>query len=116
MKFMSKHFMSDGCNQLVLESKDWTKEQFAAFKKIFGVDDTDRIVITEYKIEAWSELEPNDADWIVAYDHLNMVIGEYAAAGTSAVFALIGHLLPLKKRYDTGERTRELYDEIMECE
>lgn len=116
MKFMSKHFMSDGCNQLVLEPKDWTKEQFDAFKKIFGLDDTERIVITEYKLEAWSESELNDFDWIVAYDHLNMVIAEYASIGWVGEFGLRCVLLPLKKRYDTGERTRELYDAIMECE
>lgn len=53
MKYISKHFTTDGCNQLVLDQKDWSKEQFEAFKQIFGLDDdTGRITISEYKLEA----------------------------------------------------------------
>lgn len=59
---------------------------------------------------------PNEADWLYAYDHLNMVIAEYTAAGTAGLAALYMILLPLKRRYDAGIRTRELYNEIVNCE
>ena len=116
MKFMSKHFISDGCDQLILEPKDWTEEQFDAFKRIFGLGDTERIVITEYKLEAWTEPDLNEGDWIVACDHLNMVIAECVHAGTEEEAYLVGSLLSLKKRYDVGERTWKLYDAIMALE
>lgn len=66
------------------------------------------------------EQKPNDilneADWLVAYDHLNMVIAEHVSAGSAAVANLYIKLLPLKRRYDAGIRTRQLYNEIMDCE
>ena len=58
----------------------------------------------------------NEADWLFAYDHLNMVIAEYTTLGTSGVAALYIKLLPLKRRYDAGIRTQELYDDIVNCE
>lgn len=59
---------------------------------------------------------PNEADWLFAYDHLNMVIAEYTSIGAAGVAALYIKLLPLKRRYDGGIRTRELYDEMVSCE
>ena len=56
-----------------------------------------------------------EADWLFAYDHLNMVIAEHAAIGMAGVSNLYIKLLPLKRRYDAGIRTRELYNEIVEC-
>ena len=58
----------------------------------------------------------NEADWLYAYDHLNMVIAEYTALGTAGLAALYMKLLPMKRRYDAGIRTQELYDEIVSCE
>lgn len=55
-------------------------------------------------------------DWKKAAVHLNMVIAEYCAIRASGTFALNLTLLPLKQRLDGGERTVELYTEIMECE
>lgn len=59
---------------------------------------------------------PNESDWLYAYDHLNMVIAEHIAIGTIGVTNLYVKLLPLKRRYDAGIRTKELYDEIVSCE
>lgn len=58
----------------------------------------------------------DDDAWRPAISHLNMVIAEYAAIGASGFIGLYAILLPLKRRYDSGERTPELYDEIMQCE
>lgn len=55
-----------------------------------------------------------EADWLFAYDHLNMVMAEHTAIGSFGVAAMYIQLTPLKNRYDSGERTRELYDAITE--
>lgn len=57
----------------------------------------------------------NELDWLVAYDHLNMVIAEHVNTGSSAVASLYIKILPLKEKYDAGVRTRELYEDIMSC-
>ena len=61
-------------------------------------------------------LTANDKAWLPAVNHLNMMIAEYADVGASGYIGLYAILLPLKRRYDGGERTPELYDEIMQCE
>lgn len=57
-----------------------------------------------------------DEQWKEAIHYLNMVIVEYASIGWAGQFGLNGVLVPLKKRFDKGERTRELYDAIMKVE
>lgn len=57
-----------------------------------------------------------DSDWDSAIQYLNTFIAEYASIGPMGQFALYGVLIPLKKRYDSGERTPELYKEMMEVE
>lgn len=116
MEYLSKHYVGDGANQLVLDPEDWTPEQFDAFMKIFGLTEATKIIINEYRIETYAESKVGEGDWIIACDHLNMLIAEYVAAGWVGQFALQTTLLPLKKRYDSGERSQSLYDEIMACE
>lgn len=55
-------------------------------------------------------------DWEHAENYLNMLIAEYAMIGFAGSFAMNLTLLPLKRRFDAGERTQKLYDEIMECQ
>lgn len=55
-------------------------------------------------------------DWEKAENYLNTLIADYTALGWTGSFGLKVTLLPLKKRFDSGERTEELYNEIMECE
>ena len=57
-----------------------------------------------------------DEQWKEAYAYLKEIIIRYTETGWTGRFALDGFLLPLKKRYDSGERTVELYNEIMACE
>ena len=45
-----------------------------------------------------------------------MLIVEYASIGWAGSLGLNGVLVQLKKRYEDGERTQELYDAIMDCE
>ena len=55
-------------------------------------------------------------NWAEAEKYLNMVIAEYRSIGSIGSLALNITLLPLKKRFDEGERTEELYNQIMEVE
>lgn len=55
-------------------------------------------------------------DWEKAKNHLNEVIANYISIGWTGQLALNYNLLPLRERYNKGERTRQLYDDIMECE
>ena len=69
----------------------------------------------------WSDTEVQDnsitkEEWEEAEKHLNLFIAEYASIGFPGTFGLQGILVPLKKRFDSGERTRKLYEEIMEAE
>ncbi len=54
-------------------------------------------------------------DWERAENYLNMMIAEYSALGWAGQFGLRYVLLPLKRRFDAGERTERLYLEIMQC-
>ena len=58
----------------------------------------------------------SEEQWREAENLLNMYIAECVAIGWAGSFALNFSLLPLKRRLDAGERTRELYDDIMEME
>jgi len=55
-------------------------------------------------------------DWERAINYLNSLIDEYVAIGWAGSLGLYLTLLPLKRRYDDGERTETLYNEIMQCE
>ncbi len=58
----------------------------------------------------------SDDEWTRAIEYLNFLIAEYKAIGYAGQFALCLTLEPLRARYNSGERTAELYDAIMECE
>ena len=69
--------------------------------------------------ERWNQMSNppiSDEEWGKAVKHLDEIIVMYATIGWAGRFALDGVLAPLKKRYESGERTKELYNEIMECE
>ena len=53
MKYFTEHFVTNGDDFLVLEPEDWTEEQWQAFLAIFGLKEAERIVINEYKMEAY---------------------------------------------------------------
>lgn len=55
-------------------------------------------------------------DWDRAKAYLDMMISEYESLGVSGLFGLIVVLYPLKRRLDSGERTLDLYERIMEIE
>lgn len=57
----------------------------------------------------------SEESWKEAINYLNALIAEYVVVPTG-VIALRGILLPMKKRYDSGERSIELYNEIMASE
>lgn len=55
-------------------------------------------------------------DWDKAYKNLLEYIARYAEIGRDGLMGLNIGLLPLYKRYQRGERTQELYDEMMEVQ
>jgi uridine kinase len=66
--------------------------------------------------ETYEEEMSPTMDWERAKNHLNEMLANYVAIGWPGRFAIDGVILPLKARLNKGERTRELYDEIMGCE
>lgn len=103
---------------LILEPEDHTEEEWSTICKIFGMKEADRIVLSDYTLEAYGvpETVVSDEEWDKAIDYLNMLIVEYASIGFAGRFGLDVVLIPLKKRYESGERSKALYDAIMECE
>lgn len=56
-----------------------------------------------------------DAEWDKAYAYLQETRMNYTEIGEVGLFALTLFINPLLVRYSKGERTDELYDEIMSC-
>lgn len=83
------------------------------------IDDEYKIVTIEFEDLEDYYIENTyitDEQWEKAYTYLKEIIVRYSEIGWAGRFALDGVLLPLKKRYDNGERTTELYNDIMACE
>lgn len=53
MNHISKCFTGDDKYQLVLEQENYSEYVWKAILDIFGLTDTDKIVISEYSLEAW---------------------------------------------------------------
>lgn len=49
-------YISQKTNEpLIIEREDWTSAEWETLLKLFGLRDADRIVISDYKFEAWGE-------------------------------------------------------------
>ena len=59
-------------------------------------------------------MSKDELNWEKAINYLNTLIDAYSSIGWCGLFGL-GTLTELKRRYENGERTEELYKEIMEC-
>lgn len=74
-------------------------------------------VIRYMSREQYEEETTPAMDWDKAKAHLYEIITNYIALGWEKGQLTINYkLMPLRERYDRGERTRKLYDEIMGCE
>jgi len=60
--------------------------------------------------------ELTESDWQKAKKYLDEVRLNYTEIGISGTFALQAVINPLLFRYTKGERTQDLYDEIMSLE
>lgn len=62
-------------------------------------------------------METTELDWYAARSHFNEVQSQYfgllGQPGVNVDFALQHVFIPLARRYEAGERTKELYDEMM---
>ena len=55
----------------------------------------------------------DEVDWKKAEEYLTRCEKAYAAVGSPGYFALSMVIRPLRDRFNRGERSRELHDEIM---
>ena len=55
-------------------------------------------------------------DWKKAEQYLSEIESGYASIGSAGYFGLVITIRPLRDRFNKGERTQGLYDEIMELE
>lgn len=62
-----------------------------------------------------AESTSQEMDWSAAKGRLDFYIEEYRKIGPTEVFGLMT-LCGLETRYEKGERTRELYDDMMSVE
>lgn len=53
-------------------------------------------------------------DWDLAEEHLKECEEAYTEIGSAGAFALNYVIRPLRDRFNSGERTIELYNEILE--
>ena len=55
MHYISKHFTADNYDQLILEQSDYSEYVWKTLLGIFGLNEAEKIVVSEYKLEAWGE-------------------------------------------------------------
>jgi hypothetical protein len=55
-------------------------------------------------------------NWTKAEEYLSLCEKAYSEIGSSGMFALSFSIMPLRDRFNKGERTVELYSEIFEIE
>ena len=60
---------------LILEPEDHTEEEWSTICKIFGMKEADRIVLSDYTMEAYgvSESVVSDEEWDKAIEYLKML-------------------------------------------
>lgn len=56
----------------------------------------------------------SELDWNKAEEHLKSAEQAYASIGSPGMFALNYVIRPARGRFNDGERTEELYNEIMD--
>jgi len=65
-------------------------------------------------------LQTKDLDWEKAKEHLDEIIARYqrfvGIPGVNTSLALTLVMYPLLRRFNSGERTQELYNEMLEVE
>lgn len=68
--------------------------------------------------DGWVLMRPaeNQPDWAKAEAHLAEMEEGYRELGITGSYGLAFVIMPLRKRYDDGVRTKDLYDAIMELE
>jgi len=69
----------------------------------------------QIKSDNTKKMEENQKlDWAAAEEYLREVESAYAETGSAGVLAMTWFVRPLRDRFNRGERTEELHDEIME--
>lgn len=55
MHYISKHYSAEDYNQLILEPEDYSEVEWNTILKVFGMEEAQRIVLSEYKFEAYGK-------------------------------------------------------------
>ena len=98
-----------------------TYENYKKYAKTFSIDGLKESKLSGEDIvelamdEIIENLRPK-LDWEKAEAHLRFMMDLYRGIGWTGMFGLQLGLRPLEDRFMSGERTRELYDEIMALE
>ena len=100
-------------NYIIL-SEDDIKNLKKGNKVACRINDNTVFIMSEETFKIENSI--TNGQWKKAIQHLDNLIVMYATIGVPGNFGLYGILIPLKRRYETGERTKELYDAIMACE
>lgn len=58
----------------------------------------------------------NDLDWDCAREHIEACESAYASIGSAGYYCLTAVIRPMRDRLNKGERTQELFDDIMGIE
>lgn len=53
MNCISKHFTADNYNQLILKQEDYSEYVWNTLLDIFGLNDAEKIVVSEYKLDGY---------------------------------------------------------------
>lgn len=53
MNCISKHFVADNYEQLILEQENYSEYVWNTLLDIFGLESADKIVVSEYKLDAY---------------------------------------------------------------
>ena len=58
-------------------------------------------------------LQEDEVDWVRTEEHLKVCEAAYAEAGSAGRFVVTMYITPARDRFNKGERTQDLHNEIM---
>lgn len=53
MKKRKTRYSQENFSQLILEPEDWSEDEWATILKVFGMEEAERIVLSDYTLEAY---------------------------------------------------------------
>lgn len=110
----------DETNEIVKQYKsvkeliqDCIGYEFSSTLPVIASGAVQRVNTDVLEIEIEKLITEKQIDWTKAKEYLDEIRKQYTEIGSSGLFALQLTINPLLVRYDKGERTQDLYDNIM---